>query len=211
MASLAESPLSRESSVFEPPEYRIFYGSDHTLQWEPPAGSKDLAIALSYHFPLQKDLESKMRTATKEFLRNEARISRELRKPGPRTRSRLDEGEDSTIAGRVAVEPTAQEGPSNHVEKAAQHQSQGSQPDSPKPSTTREPALAIIEWNEDTESLVTNRKKRRYERSEAAKVAANRGYACEEHRRRKTKVSVPKALLSFQMLTITSAIRRDVL
>jgi hypothetical protein len=47
---------SRESSIFIPPEYEIFYGADHTLDWSPPAGSKELAFALSYHLPLG-DLE----------------------------------------------------------------------------------------------------------------------------------------------------------
>jgi hypothetical protein len=63
---------SRQSSVFEPPEYKIYYGPDHTLQWDPPAGSKELAVALSYHYPLG-DLESKMRTVTKRFLKIEAK------------------------------------------------------------------------------------------------------------------------------------------
>jgi hypothetical protein len=211
MASPAEDSTSRESSVFEPPEYRIFYGSDYTLQWEPPAGSKNLAVTLSYHFPLEKDLESKMRTATKKFLRNEARISRELRNFDSRTRSRLGEGEGSTIEAHVVVKSKALEGPSKRVGKAAQSQSQERQPNNAKSSTTPESGLAIIEWNQDAESFDLNRKKRRYERSEAAKVAANRGHACEEHRRRKVKVSVPMAFLSLQVLTMISVIQSVVL
>jgi hypothetical protein len=192
MASPTEGRMSRESSVFEPPEYRIFHASDHTLQWEPPAGSKDLAIALSYHFPLQKDLESKMRVAMMEFLQIEARILKEPGKSGLGTRSRLKERESSTIEGLVAVQSKAQEMPSNHMVKETQIRPSQ---DTSKPSTISEPTLEIIVWNEDPESLTTGRKKRRYERSEAAKVAANRGYACEEHRKRKIKVSVSKAFL----------------
>jgi hypothetical protein len=64
---------SRESSAFEPPSYEISYASDHTLKWDPPQGSMELAIALSYHFPIERDLECKMRAATKKFLKAEAR------------------------------------------------------------------------------------------------------------------------------------------
>jgi hypothetical protein len=36
---------------------------------EPPQGAEELAILLSYHFPKEKDLESKMMATTKIFLR----------------------------------------------------------------------------------------------------------------------------------------------
>jgi hypothetical protein len=65
---------SRESSAaFEPPSYKISYASDHTIQWDPAQGSRELAIALSYHFPMERDLESKMRAATKKFLKAEVK------------------------------------------------------------------------------------------------------------------------------------------
>jgi len=64
---------SRQSSIFEPPEYRIFYGPDNTLHWDPPVGSPELAIALSYYFPLENDLANKMRAATKDFLKSQAK------------------------------------------------------------------------------------------------------------------------------------------
>jgi hypothetical protein len=74
MDSAAANTQSRESSTaFESPTYEISYGADHTLQWNPPQGSKELAIALSYHYPLERDLESKMRAATKKFLKAEAK------------------------------------------------------------------------------------------------------------------------------------------
>lgn len=64
---------SRESSAFDPPSYEISYASDHTLKWDPPQGSMELSIALSYHFPIERDLECKMRAATRKFLKAEAR------------------------------------------------------------------------------------------------------------------------------------------
>jgi hypothetical protein len=58
----------REPSMFILPEYEIFYGADHTLEWSPPVGSKELAFALSCRCPL-RDLESKMRAATRRFIK----------------------------------------------------------------------------------------------------------------------------------------------
>ena len=66
---------SRESSVFEYPEYKLTYAHDFTLQWDPPADSKELAIALSWHFPKERSIESKMQAATKRFLRLERKES----------------------------------------------------------------------------------------------------------------------------------------
>lgn len=63
---------SRQSSIFEPPGYSIFYGPDNTLLWEPIAGSAELAIALSYHFPFEKDLAGKMRAAMRKFLKGQS-------------------------------------------------------------------------------------------------------------------------------------------
>lgn len=63
-----------ELPVFEPPSYNISHGPDKALQWDPPADSGELAIALSYHFPIQKTLKRKMQAAVEKFLReNEQR------------------------------------------------------------------------------------------------------------------------------------------
>jgi hypothetical protein len=59
----------REISVFEPPSYNISHGPDKALQWDPPADSDELAIALSYHFPVEKTLKRKMQAAMEIFLR----------------------------------------------------------------------------------------------------------------------------------------------
>ena len=71
-----ELPRDRESGetlTFKPPRYQIFYASDQTLQWDPPADSRELAEALSYHFPIEKSLKSKMQAATRVFLQNRKR------------------------------------------------------------------------------------------------------------------------------------------
>lgn len=58
----------RDDSVFHPPSYSISHGPDKALQWDPPADSDELAIALSYHFPIQKTLKKKMQAAVEKFL-----------------------------------------------------------------------------------------------------------------------------------------------
>jgi hypothetical protein len=60
-------------SIFEPPSYNISHGPDKALQWDPPADSDELAIALSYHFPFQKTLKRKMQAAVEKFLRESGR------------------------------------------------------------------------------------------------------------------------------------------
>jgi len=48
-------------------------------------------------------------------------------------------------------------------------------------------------------------KRRRYQTEEGAKVARNRGNACERHRRQKLKVSAHSTLISYSTLTLQSA------
>jgi hypothetical protein len=51
------SPSTQDtfSPPFEPPTYALSFAEDSTLKWDPPIGSPELALALSYHFPLQKN------------------------------------------------------------------------------------------------------------------------------------------------------------
>ena len=62
---------SRQSSIFEPPEYELTRAQGHTLQWHPPPDSEELAIALSWHFPMEKTILGKMQAAIKRFLQLE--------------------------------------------------------------------------------------------------------------------------------------------
>lgn len=59
----------RAGSVSEFFNYTVRLSKDSTLQWDLPAGSDELAIALSYHFPLEKGVEKKMQAATKDFMK----------------------------------------------------------------------------------------------------------------------------------------------
>src|ERR1700722_6189853 len=53
------------------PKYSITRGEDDTLQWQPPIRSRELANALSYHYPLEQSLQEKMQRAILDFLDSE--------------------------------------------------------------------------------------------------------------------------------------------
>ena len=154
----------REDSLFSAPEYRITYGHDHTLQWEPPVGSKELAVALSYHFPLQTDLESKMQAATRKFLRGE---QDNLSQPMEQVTPASDDSTSREPSSTGPADPNAcLEGQPNAA-----------------------PALQIFTWDSEMKEYSPRAKRRRYDNRERVKVAANRGFACDQHRRMKMKVS----------------------
>jgi hypothetical protein len=199
---------SRESSVFDPPTYEISYASDKTLKWDPPQGSKDLAVALSYYFPMERDLKSKMRAATRKFLKAEAK--KELAKSKPnegKTRQEEDLVGECVLEKAQVFEstPSRLEMESPSSAPTSSNSSTGvsiSKPLAPgqsefmvdlqKDNFSRKPVAApmeILRWNPASEQS-NRRKKRPYGNAERAKVAANRGNACEEHRRMKSKVCV---------------------
>jgi hypothetical protein len=157
-----------EIPIFSTPQYHINYGDDHTLQWTPPVGSKELAVALSYHYPLQKDLESKMRAAIKVFLHQEQQT--------PSCEAELVKSscvQQSTICQQLCTTPP-----------------ESSMTSGPESILAVTPALQILTWDSKMKEFNPRIKKRRYEKDERAKVAANRGFACERHRRQKMKVGV---------------------
>ncbi|KAF8861043.1 hypothetical protein BDZ45DRAFT_724113 [Acephala macrosclerotiorum] len=157
--------VNLEVPIFSTPQYQISYGDDYTLQWTPPVGSKELAVALSYHFPLQKDLESKMQAATKAFLYQEQQCP-----------SRETEQVKTSC-----------------IEQSTMHQQPSTTPTEPSMTSGLEirpavaPTLQILTWDSKMKEFNPKIKRRRYEKDERAKVAANRGFACERHRRQKMK------------------------
>jgi hypothetical protein len=126
------------------------------LQWHPLAGSKELAVALSYHFPEEKDMKEKMRAAIKEFLRNHRKV-------------------DIKMASEETIKP-----PFIDVEGN----------DSERHEMPNRSSLQVLSWDPARKIFKGNRKptKRRYGKLEGAKVAANRGYVCDFHRKQKSKV-----------------------
>lgn len=170
-------PSGGVTSVFT---YNISYAPDHTLQWSPPPNSKELAIALSYHFPLESDLESKMRAAMVKFLSAEGLPSISTRES--RRYLTPEDDDDSPAVGGV---------PS--LSNTSRSTARKSKPKS-KPKDSGQ--LKVVAWGPangpkggfDKREV----KRRRYQTEEGAKVAKNRGYACERHRRQKLKVSTQR-------------------
>jgi hypothetical protein len=223
-------PRSRESTAFEPPTYEIRYASDHTLEWDPPRGSKELALALSYHFPMEKDLESKMKAATKKFLKAEAKkrplsLSSMLQKTraavaraGRRVRSEkqkdfqsastskphqrhseLDEEPEQTVSNELRNEMESQllgnSQSTLRTTPADQYATSGQYSEFSVPTSSlkqvQQPSAApleILKWDSGVNPFLKRRKKRQYGKEERAKVAANRGNACADHKRKKMKV-----------------------
>jgi hypothetical protein len=219
-----------KSSVSELLEYAISFNDDNTLEWEPPVGSKELAIALSYHFPKEKTVEKKMQAATKEFLHAEQRKTRAL--VSTTASSSVANGTSEQLDGScsvleinpslellVASETSTSVVPSKNrafTSKDADHGAQGASnvpkeaqpksqaPDNGAPATTPK-KLKIVSWY-PAKKDVERGKKRRYGSKERAKVASNRGYACDEHRRQKVKVELPYQWFLGSSLTNNSAI-----
>lgn len=160
--------VNLEIPTFSPPQYQISYRDDHTLQWTPPVGSKELAVALSYHFPLEKDLKSKMQAATKIFLYKEQQsLSRQVEQV------KSSCAEQSTMRQQLSTAPTGSSmAPDLEI----------------RPTVA--PTLRILTWDSEMKEFNPRIKRRRYEKDERAKVTANRGFACETHRRQKMKVGV---------------------
>jgi hypothetical protein len=158
---------SRASPAFDPPKYKISYGPDQVLQWDPPSNSRALAVALSWHFPVEKTLESKMQAAIKVFLKEEQKH------PIVKTSG-------------ISLEATS----SSALKESPPPQStlEDSKGPAKRPSTWSESALQVLNWNPEVNGFKRKRQKRKYEKDEGEKVKANRGNACEEHRRRKVKV-----------------------
>jgi hypothetical protein len=52
------------------------------------------------------------------------------------------------------------------------------------------PTLQILTWDSKMKEFNPKTKRRRYEKDERTKVTANRGFACQRHRRQKMKVGV---------------------
>lgn len=157
-------PANLKDSDFSTLHYQISYRDDHTLQWTPPVGSKELSIALSYHFPFQNSLESKMQAAMKAFLHQE---------------QQNQSHETDQVKSSCSDHSTTYQQLSTPSTESSL---------SPDSGPVVAPALQIVTWDSKMKEFNPRIRKRRYEKDERAKVAANRGFACERHRRQKMKV-----------------------
>lgn len=210
----------RPTEVPRPPEYSdpvfegidtyysISFAADHTLRWHPHPNSRELAHALSYHFPLEAGLEAKMRAATTRFLQAEKRARMQL------VASTFLSGSTT----ETSHEPFPKGGPStptnakSAIIPADLHVSQPSdrlqcildrstsRPPAKRPvhvtSASFKHTSKLLTFDSAMNETSQKRTKRAYKVAEAAEVAANRGKVCPEHKRRKVKVR-PKIVTTY--------------
>jgi hypothetical protein len=86
----------------------------------------------------------------------------------------------SSLSAQVEFSPT----------NSAQSYDREEMPTSAEDSQVGEEALKVVIWNPEVQDSKLKRTKRRYGKTEGGKVAANRGYACDDHRRKKVKVNL---------------------
>lgn len=203
---------SREQSVSDFLDYTISFAEDKTLQWDPPAGSPELAIALSYHFPMEKGVGGKMRAATKKFLRGNMK---DITKRGKADDSRspketVKQSPSDTVTsspghGKVAPREGDHEDSNNGLDTkrvdnisyadAVKSSTSQNLPHNSNPLNSKQRIAhptrsedSFVHWNPKIEGFRKKGMKRAYAKDESAKVTANRGFVCDEHRRQKKKV-----------------------
>ena len=171
----AGNPLDNGSRTRAPPKYSITRGEDDVLQWQPPIGSRELANALSYHYPLEQSLQEKMQCAILDFLDSE------FTNGNP-----IPEEADTDIKPPVAVQPPKlifiMDSAAPEVPKPAENATQ-------LPQSTQGPEMCGV-WDIKTgESVKPKGRKRALSPETRQRVAENRGNACAFHRKAKTQVS----------------------
>jgi hypothetical protein len=196
--SVAREPSAERnvrSPSFEVPEYHITFEEDGTLQWTPPAASKELALALSYHFPKQKNLEDKMQAAIRHFLRaSKKRSAQAQQDKGSSAIAEADSKKPEPTPSDSLIPPSAvlttqKVTPANTLVK---HDHVGATPVSKSVLRTGSlsSGMSQVVWKADTgEDIQLKPKKRQYTERERKDVGNNRGKVCKEHRQKKQKVS----------------------
>lgn len=208
---------------FEPPTYSISVGPDKALQWDPPVDSDELAIALSYHFPLPRTLEAKMQAAMEKWIID--------RKAQHRTPTSLEWTQLNRVDGRITHPPPDPEKPipklrhprgsvssirlSISPDNATNSSAISAKSSSPQPSNGnarkrstevpngklpaigRQEIPGMMSWQVKTGEFTHHAtKKRAYAEQERIRIAKNRGNACGYHRRRKQKVCLINSKIS---------------
>ncbi|KAH8802417.1 hypothetical protein F5884DRAFT_471102 [Xylogone sp. PMI_703] len=177
---------------FHIPSYTISFGPDHSLQFDPPQGSKELAIALSVHFPMQRTLEEKMREATLLFLQGSMDTPKHLSQSNVEKLHREQPLEEvvqppnlSNVGVAAHTDPSQLDLPSQAGSKKRLRE---------VPIDVRLGVSSLVEyvWNSYTGKGVQKKTRRRLEEREAVQVYENRGNICDKHKAKKTKCDPTK-------------------
>jgi hypothetical protein len=171
---------------------------DSTLQWEPQAGSAELAIALTYHFPLEKGVEKKMQAATRQFFKQKViTLIVTAKSTEDVAQSEIDAPPktilQSTDQNSEKADFSQPGGYGEQLDGAGLPESNAASVDRsvlehlsvmPSQASTAN-ALKFVNWDPKKQKQGT---KRPYQEEEKAKVTENRGLVCDRHRRQKKKV-----------------------
>jgi hypothetical protein len=217
---------SQESSVSDLLYYKIVFAEDDTLQWDPPAGSPELARALSYHFPIEKGIKSKMQAATRKFwLEKPPGLSREEKQdhnnqPRNAATGNASEKDVSTSSkkekaspqevlcntngerdARVVAKPSYAEVLKSSAAQDPPHESKGLTKDltPTAPAQTRTTFRTFLNWDSEVKGFKKKGTKRPYAKDEGAKVTANRGFVCDKHRKQRKKVRNVQTLFNLRV------------
>jgi hypothetical protein len=152
------------------PEYRVTRRTDQSLSFDPPAGSRELANALSMKYPLCNNLEQQMQSAFLDFISSEAPEEHASQKY---TFTSSEERRQSLPSSVLPIESSA------------------SKPYSPEAAQSNFQASVSV-WNIITGKPVEKKRNRvKYNAIKRSKVAKVRKFgACDFHRKKKTEVYV---------------------
>jgi hypothetical protein len=205
MAPIAEQELAgvqndRAISVPEALNYTITRDADQILQFTPPVGSRKLADALSYHFPAQGTLESKMQAAILRYFKETAE---------PENSSVEETNARKLASSSINLDPilsTDVTGPyEEHLNAGESHQHLlehepgdfiSTQPlhlrttaDGAASPTLPGPRIEPMVWNMKTGTVKPMKRKRKLPSEvKSTQVTKRGGNACDPHHRQKKKV-----------------------
>lgn len=157
------------STLVKMPRYTVTRRADQSLAFDPPAGSRELANALSMKYPLCENLEQQLQSALLDFINTEEDASPEYTFNPPKKRQQ-------SLSPNVSFAP---------VETPTTPRSSG--PTFPQDSFQS----SILVWSITTGKPVEKKRNRiRYDTEKRIKVAGVRkSGACDYHRKKKTEVS----------------------
>lgn len=156
------------STPVKMPRYRVTRRADQSLAFDPPAGSRELANALSIKYPLCENLEQQLQSALLDFINKEEDESSEYTFTPPKNRQQ-------SLSPNTSFVP---------VESPPSSRSSG-------PTLPRNGFQSSISvWSITTGKPVEKKRNRiKYDTEKRVKVAGVRkSGACDFHRKKKTEV-----------------------
>jgi hypothetical protein len=197
--------------------YTISFGDDGTLQFDPPQDSRELAIALSIQFPMQRTLIDKLRAAQLSFLSSQGQNSSDPEtEPPQETTVELPTPNSAQLSNRGDIEKlrgiengqesmtlphtkesegkanTSCSNPNHSLKPKMKKRVRESPENASQPESDPKPMVHV--WDSRTGERRQKRTRRTLEEAESVQVYENRGMVCDDHKASKTKVSLESRL-----------------